>query len=714
MDRESQTSQLILDAIPSFVFLKDTANHVLRVNRAVLDSLGLPREEVEGRHARDLYPDDAERFFEDDLRVIQSGQPRLGYHEAAGDRWLQTDKIPLRNANGEVDRLLVVASDITEVKRARELAANLIEASPVGMLLVNPKGTIALVNSLVEEVFALTRDKLIGQSVERLLPELLRGVHKGRHNAFTHDPTSWVMGEGRELYGLRSTGERFPVQVGLSPIKTPDGDYALATIADMTASKAARRELRRSLFATENSSEAIYWVRKDGSFSYVNHAASKMLGRTQEELLSMRVSDIDPDYPPAEWARHWERMRRDRSMALETQHLDAEGVAHWVEMRIHFYDFEGEEFIVGAARDVSARKQTEAALIESEARYRTLFDGSPVMHANVDPKDATIKDCNQLLVRRLGYDKKADLIGRPIFEVYSEDCQNDVEKAFKTFVETGVVKDAALKLQTRLGEQIPVNLNVASVRDPSGRILYSSSTWSDVSELTRANQDLQEFAYIASHDLKAPLRAISHLASWLEEDLGSTLSESSEQHLAQLKQRVSRMESLLDDLLSFSRASRSDEQITPVDLAEMVASIGGLQGPNERFELSLDLGARRFQSRATPLETVLRNLISNAIKHHDGEETPRLEISSRESGGYLEVCVSDNGPGIPVELRERAFKMFQTLRPRDEVEGSGMGLALTKRLVENEGGRVAIEQAEPRGTRVRFTWPYFPADTPTD
>lgn len=624
MSPDPRQTQFILDSIPSFVFLKDTSNRILRVNQAVVDSLGVSRDQIEGRLASEVYPEDADRFYEDDLAVIQSGRPKTGYPEKAGDRWIRTDKIPVRDDDGEITRLLVIATDMTESKLAEQ-------AQQEAYRLLSVAGRMAAMGGWDFDV----RSGDLSWSEQVCL---IHDVPVG-HRPTLEEAIGYYLPESREVVeGLvqraMATGEPWDAEL---EIRTEKGRHA--------------------------------WVRAIGEAEFVDGECVKLWG-TFQDITEHRHRDLE---------------LKDLNRQLTRRAKEAE---------------EARQKAVAAEAELA---QLVAKLSENEERYRTLFERSPVMHANVSPDDGTIKDCNRTLVRTLGYRDKSELIGNPIVSLYCESCEEQVKKAFNQFVETGEVTNESLTLKTQSGDKIPVILNVASVRDSAGRILYSSSTWSDVTELTQANHDLREFAYVASHDLKAPLRAISHLATWLEDDLKDTLEASSAQHLAQLKQRVGRMDRLLDDLLTYSRAGRSGGQIKRVDLADLINDVAMLHGAVKPFVICLNLTAREIEINETPFETVLRNLVSNAIKHHDGDRI-RLEITARVVERHLEVCVSDNGPGIPTELRERAFRMFQTLKPRDEVEGSGMGLAIAKRMIESHRGAIDIESAEPRGTRIRFTW----------
>ena len=225
-------------------------------------------------------------------------------------------------------------------------------------------------------------------------------------------------------------------------------------------------------------------------------------------------------------------------------------------------------------------------------------------------------------------------------------------------------------------------------------------------DLRRSNEELEQFAYVASHDLKAPLRGIENLVSWIEEDLESSLTGDVRTNMDLLKSRVRRLESLLDDLLAYSRAGRSDLAADEVDTRTLVADLAALVSPPEGFRILGSPTLPTLQAARAPLTQVLQNLISNAIKHHDRPSDGGVWVDARVASDMMEFTVADDGAGIPEQFRERVFGMFQTLRPRDEVEGSGMGLAIVKKLVERQGGRIWLaDRPEGRGLSVHFTWP---------
>jgi PAS domain S-box-containing protein len=224
-------------------------------------------------------------------------------------------------------------------------------------------------------------------------------------------------------------------------------------------------------------------------------------------------------------------------------------------------------------------------------------------------------------------------------------------------------------------------------------------------ELERSNQELDQFAYVASHDLKAPLRAIDNLATWITEDTSGLLPAPSREHLMKLRSRVNRMEHLLDDLLTYSRVGRNHSTEEAVDVNQLLKNIIELLGAPAGFVITVAPAIPTLRTPRAPLELVFRNLINNAIKHHDQPTQGRITVTFEECAKVVRFTVADNGPGIDPQFHERIFGMFQTLHPRDEIEGSGMGLAIVKKTVEYWGGTITVDSQPGQGATFHFSWP---------
>lgn len=225
-----------------------------------------------------------------------------------------------------------------------------------------------------------------------------------------------------------------------------------------------------------------------------------------------------------------------------------------------------------------------------------------------------------------------------------------------------------------------------------------------INALARSNGELDQFAYVASHDLKAPLRGIANLSQWIEEDLGTDAPPDVTEKMTLVRGRVQRLEALIDGILQYSRAGRVRSQIEQVDVGALLIEIVELLAAPQEVTITIAPNMPTITTERTPLQQVFMNLINNAIKYnkHDGAT---IHVSVRDAGSMYAFSVADNGPGIEPQYHERIFGIFQTLESRDRVEGTGIGLSVVKKTVELQGGSVRVDSALGEGATFTFEWP---------
>ncbi|HEY2901930.1 MAG TPA: ATP-binding protein [Polyangia bacterium] len=225
-----------------------------------------------------------------------------------------------------------------------------------------------------------------------------------------------------------------------------------------------------------------------------------------------------------------------------------------------------------------------------------------------------------------------------------------------------------------------------------------------IRDLERSNRDLDRFAYAASHDLKAPLRGIANLSTWVEEDMGDHLNDASRKHLQQLRGRVGRLEALVEGILSYSRAGQKRSAPERVDVGKLVRNIVEMLSPGAKATVEISARLPQLTAEPVPMQQVFQNLIDNALKHGQTEH-PRVQVDVADSGMFWDFMVKDNGPGIAKEFHERIWGVFQTLESRDKTGGTGIGLATVRKIVESRGGTTWVESSTGQGATFHVAWP---------
>jgi signal transduction histidine kinase len=241
-------------------------------------------------------------------------------------------------------------------------------------------------------------------------------------------------------------------------------------------------------------------------------------------------------------------------------------------------------------------------------------------------------------------------------------------------------------------------------------VLRWFGTNTDITDLKQAQADLQarhheldSFAHIVSHDLKAPLRAVANLSQWIEDDLEGVLTEDTQAQMTLLRSRVDRMRATIDGLLDYARIGRTEGTTEPVAVSELLLEVIDSLAPPPTFSISIDPHLPTLNTNRVLLFQVFANLIGNGIKHHDRSDGS-IQVSGRECGDLYEFIVADDGPGIAPEDRSNIFTIFQTGNSRNTPDSTGIGLAIVKKIVESEAGTIRLESQIDLGTTFYFTW----------
>ena len=604
--------------------------------------------------------------------------------------------------------------------RADHWYRQVVEAAPNAMVMIDRQGVIALVNAEAEAIFGYERAEILGQSVDILLPDRFRQGHPHHRAAYFTAPSRRAMGAGRDLYARRKDGSEFPVEIGLNPITTDEGTMVLSVIVDITERQQAAERLHETLMLqaaiVASSADAIVSETLSGVITSWNPGAERMFGYTENEVIGRTVFDlvVPPEFR-AELQEKLDQIRADGQVKyFDTKRRRKDG--HLIDVAITLSPLRDRaESLIG----LSVVKREISSLKRQEERFRTVVESAPTAIIMVN-RAGIIEMVNTQAERVFGYERQ-ELAGRSIETLlpmrFRDGHPGHLAAYFVAPTPRAMGAGRDLTGRRKDGSEFPVEIGLnpietdggtsvlAAITDISERVKALEQLIEHRDELERSNQELATFAYVASHDLKSPLRGIFQLSTWIEEDLEEQNFTAIPEHMVLLRSRIRRMENLLDDLLAYSRAGRVEGSVGQVAVSELAGGVYEMQSPPPGLVLELGANLPRFSTLVAPFEQVLRNLFSNAIKHHDRKAGVIALNCAGADDRFYTFDVKDDGPGIPPQYHERVFGMFQTLRPRDEVEGSGMGLALVKKVVETYGGRVTILSDGTRGTTIRFTWP---------
>ena len=232
-----------------------------------------------------------------------------------------------------------------------------------------------------------------------------------------------------------------------------------------------------------------------------------------------------------------------------------------------------------------------------------------------------------------------------------------------------------------------------------------------IAALENTNRELDQFAYVASHDLKAPLRGIANLSQWIEDDLGDRMDEQTRTHIQLLRGRVVRLENLIGGILAYSRAGRDSTEHATVDVAALAAEVWELLAPPAGAQLDITTPLPVLKTSRVHLQQILLNLIGNAIRHNAGRDL-QIALAARRSGRRWEISVADDGVGIAPEFADKIWGLFQTLERRDKLESTGIGLSVVRKIVESHGGKTWVHSEPGHGAAFSFTWPADPDEVP--
>lgn len=359
-----------------------------------------------------------------------------------------------------------------------------------------------------------------------------------------------------------------------------------------------------------------------------------------------------------------------------------------------------QQVLMEAPAAIAVTEGPEHVIVTQNAVSRQLVGGRDLVGLRMRDAVPEVEAQGLIALQDEVYQSGKPFVGREVHVRFDRNADGKLEEGYFNFVYQPLT-DADSRVYGILTHAVEVTDQVLARHEVEHKAEELARL---TTELERSNRDLDQFAYVASHDLKAPLRGIANLAQWIEEDLGDRVTGESREHMRLLKGRVHRMEALIEGILAYSRAGRVREKLESVDVAKLLAESIELLAPPPGSEVIIGSDMPTLVTERVPLQQVFLNLIGNAIKYADRPDL-RVRVTSQRQGRYYQFSIADNGPGIAPQYRDKIWQIFQTLAPRDRVEGTGIGLSVVRKIVDSRGGQTWVDSEPGHGATFHFTWP---------
>ncbi len=677
----------------------------LDVNDKACESLGYTREELLTMSFKDIEEsirDESAWQRQTEKLKVKSDLVIQGRHKCKDATTFYAETSLKYVSQGKEEYIIAVSRDITERKQAEEALKKsekkyrtLLENIPQRVFLKDKDSVYVSCNENYAGDLGIKPREIAGRTDYEFYPKELADKYRADDRK--------VIKSGKKLdidEPFVQNGQEMIVHTVKTPVRDEQGNVSgvLGIFWDVTELKRAQEEIERlAKFPSENPNPVLR-VAKDGSIIYANNGSEPLLnfwGCKTGELL------------PEEWRQKAADVFRTGSGKATELQCDSRMYSVLFSPIVDF------GYVNVYALDITERKLAEEKLKQAAEEWRTTFASISDL-VSIQDKDFKLLRVNKAFADAFKM-KPEELIGKHCYEIIHGTKEPPACCPHKQSLDTKKPQSAEF-FEPHLG--IYVEASTSPIFDENGDIIASVHITKDITERKHAeekqaglletvesiNKELKDFAYIVSHDLKAPLRGIKTLADWIATDYADMFDEEGRERVNLLTGRVVRMHNLIDGILQYSRVGREKVKRVRVNLNELVSEVIEAIVPPENIEITIEEQLPVVECGETRIIQVFQNLLSNAIKYMD-KPRGQIKIGCVQEDGFWKFSVSDNGPGIEKQHYERIFKIFQTLSPRDEFESTGVGLSVVKKIVELYGGKIWVESKPGEGSTFFFTLP---------
>ncbi len=718
----------------------------MSVSNRLCEILGYPEHELLRLRGRDIsHPDELDAINEKRPQLHAGEIPciRLEKRYVRKDRsvvWVAVTIVLERDAAGKPLYEIAVYDDITARKNAEaalreseERFRRTFELAGSGIALVDLDGRFLRVNPRLCEILGYSESELKQLTVKQV-------SHPEDRDAADGPKARLVQGEldsaRLEKRYIRKDGAVVWVSLAIALERDAAGRplYAISVMDDITARKNAESALRNSeahwRAIIDSANDGIIVCDRTLTVVDCNAAAERIVGLPAGRLIGTQgftsilpcvAQDGSPLAPDDRPMRRTVREGKPLSGTVIGIKRD-DGSITWLLVNTGFLRRPGEQSyygIVATVADITAERRAEAAVRDSEALFRTSFELASSGIAHVDLGGRFMR-ANRRLTEILGY-PESELAGRSVKEVSYHDDRNLTDGA-RARVRAGELESVRFEKRyvRKNAAVVWVNLGVALVRDRNGTPLYEIAMFDDITErkeaeaalreaheeLKRSNSELEQFAYVASHDLQEPLRMVSSYTQLLGRRYADKFDPDAKEFMAYIVDGAARMKQLIEDLLAYSRVGTKGKDFKPVEVEKPLRrAIGNLKAAIEESGASVTYDPMpSVPADEMQLAQLFQNLMGNALKFRSAS-VPRIHVGIKDLGDVYEFEVRDNGIGIEPQYFERIFMVFQRLHNKGEYPGTGIGLAICKKVVERHGGHIRVESKLGEGSAFIFALP---------